>query len=53
MWTNSKVKSFPTVYLVQSDGANKSPIVLASNVDTSTGKIEVDLPRNLVPSNAC
>ncbi|KAI8073544.1 hypothetical protein BDF21DRAFT_73571 [Thamnidium elegans] len=51
MWTNSHVGTFPSIYLVQSDGNNK-PIILASDVITDSGKIIVELPRNLIPSNA-
>lgn len=51
--TNSHAEKFSSIYLVQSDGSNQKPIVLASDVDTKTGKITVALPRNLIPSNAC
>ncbi|KAI9343806.1 hypothetical protein BD770DRAFT_475944 [Pilaira anomala] len=39
MWTNSHAEKFSSIYLVQSDGSNQKPIVLASDVDTKTGKI--------------
>lgn len=49
---NSHDTAFSSIYLVQSDGV-QTPIVLATNVATSLGQIIVDLPRTLVPSNAC
>jgi hypothetical protein len=49
---NSHARSFSAITLVQSDG-NTKPIVIAENVDTSLGKITIQLPRTLIPSNAC
>ncbi|KAI8636031.1 hypothetical protein BD408DRAFT_356449, partial [Parasitella parasitica] len=51
MWANSHATVFPSIYLVQSDGVT-TPIIIATNVSTSLGHIEVELPRTLVPSNA-
>lgn len=49
---NSHATTFSSIYLVQSDGV-QTPIVLATDVPTAPGQIIVDLPRTLVPSNAC
>jgi hypothetical protein len=43
---------FETIYLVQSDG-DQSPIVIATNLPTNQNRITVNLPKNLIPSNAC
>ncbi|KAI8080765.1 uncharacterized protein B0P05DRAFT_539534 [Gilbertella persicaria] len=50
-WTNSHVDRFASIYLVQSDGLTQ-PIVIAEDVPTSSGQVVVDLPSNLIPSNA-
>ncbi|EIE88658.1 hypothetical protein RO3G_13369 [Rhizopus delemar RA 99-880] len=41
---------FEKISLIQTDG-DQTPIVLASNVLTTSNKILVDLPKDLVPSN--
>lgn len=43
---------FEKISLIQTDG-DQTPIVLASNVLTTSNKILVDLPKDLVPSNDC
>ncbi|OBZ90957.1 hypothetical protein A0J61_00972 [Choanephora cucurbitarum] len=51
-WSNSHTDKFPTIYLVQSDGADKTPVIIAQDVATSDGHILVDLPNYLAPSGA-
>ncbi|KAI8991895.1 hypothetical protein BDF20DRAFT_811026, partial [Mycotypha africana] len=50
-WVNSHADSFDSIYLIQMDG-DVRPVVIARNVPTKQGEIEVDLPHNLIPSNA-
>ncbi|KAG1150470.1 hypothetical protein G6F37_001862 [Rhizopus arrhizus] len=51
-WSNTHTDMFETIYLVQSDG-DQSPIVIATNLPTNQNRITVNLPKNLIPSNAC
>lgn len=50
--SNTHTDMFETIYLVQSDG-DQSPIVIATNLPTNQNRITVNLPKNLIPSNAC
>ncbi|KAI8366604.1 hypothetical protein BD560DRAFT_300161, partial [Blakeslea trispora] len=51
-WSSSHADQFSTVYLVQSDGSDQTPVIIATNVPTSEGSLMVDLPDFLAPSNA-
>ncbi|KAG1457935.1 hypothetical protein G6F46_004146 [Rhizopus delemar] len=49
-WMDATTDEFEKISLIQTDG-DQTPIVLASNVLTTSNKILVDLPKDLVPSN--
>lgn len=50
--SHSHTEAFENIYLTLTEGVQK-PVIIASNVRTDQRKITVDLPRTLVPSNAC
>ena len=52
--TNSHVEEFAAIFLVQADGVTPDKhIILATNVSTELGQLKIDLPKKLIPSNAC
>lgn len=50
--SNAHTDMFDAIYLVQSDG-DQNPIVIATDLPTNQNRITVNLPKNLIPSNAC
>lgn len=50
--SHSHIEAFENIYLTLTDGV-QNPVIIASNVRTDQRKITVDLPRTLIPSNAC
>ncbi|EIE87508.1 hypothetical protein G6F46_000565 [Rhizopus delemar] len=50
-WSNAHTDMFDAIYLVQSDG-DQNPIVIATDLPTNQNRITVNLPKNLIPSNA-
>ncbi|CAO3675370.1 unnamed protein product [Rhizopus stolonifer] len=52
-WADAREKKFKTIRLIQSDGdSDQEPIVIAHDISTQLNTITVDLPYDLIPSNA-